>query len=236
MFCTVEKTDEPGYLMEFKTIASGLPASQQRMGGAEDKPAAAGERNCFDPLVEIQPEKPKGSERPEKPIVHTSPKTGDKASEYCKIFNRFVRIGTQQKSDPKLKLRLHIRSVGEIFQFLGDLVYYQDELARLKTVDPKAVAYLNNPVTFGYCSDEPSAGCDDVFIRLDDACNARFSVSYRNGMYHVADFNPSLNGCPSRANGAKDHTLAVLAVLHQLIGLNRSATDIRQTPAVQLVP
>jgi hypothetical protein len=34
----------------------------------------------------------------------------------------------------------------------------------------------------------------------------------------------------------RDHTLEILGVLHQLVGLNKSATDIRSTPAVQLLP
>jgi len=34
----------------------------------------------------------------------------------------------------------------------------------------------------------------------------------------------------------RDHTLEILAVLHRLPGLNKSATDIRATPFVQVVP
>lgn len=34
----------------------------------------------------------------------------------------------------------------------------------------------------------------------------------------------------------RDHTLEILAVLHQVVGLNKSAADIRATPFVQVVP
>ena len=49
---------------------------------------------------------------------------------------------------------------------------------------------LNTPVTFGYCDDDATPGCDEVFIRLDgERCNARFSLTYRDRDYHVANFN-----------------------------------------------
>jgi hypothetical protein len=80
-----------------------------------------------------------------------------------------------------------------------------------------------------------TAGCDDVFLRLDgDACDARFSVHYRQREYHVANYNSG--GCGTRQTGGRDHTLEILAVLHQIVGLHRSATDIRQTPTVQVLP
>jgi hypothetical protein len=94
-------------------------------------------------------------------------------------------------------------------------------------------------VTFGFCGDNPEPGCDDIFLRLDgDPCHARFSLSYRDRSYYVANFNPPGRDstCSPEPHDRKDHTLEVLAVLHQLVGLNKSATDIRTTPAVQLLP
>jgi hypothetical protein len=39
-----------------------------------------------------------------------------------------------------------------------------------------------------------------------------------------------------RAGRDKDHSLEVLSVVHQLVDLNKSATDLRLTPTVQVVP
>jgi hypothetical protein len=38
------------------------------------------------------------------------------------------------------------------------------------------------------------------------------------------------------AGDARDHTLEILSVLHQLVGINKSASDIRATPTVQVLP
>jgi hypothetical protein len=84
-----------------------------------------------------------------------------------------------------------------------------------------------------------------VFLRLDgDACNARFRLSYRDREYAVSNFNQTVARNPAcRADAgrgsdplAKDHTLEILAVLHQLVGINQSAADIRPTPFVQVLP
>src|SRR5262249_50806515 len=138
-------------------------------------------------------------------------------------------------------LRLYIRSVGEIFQFLGDLLHYQEEVRRYVDDNPQLALKLNSPVTFGYCGDQFESGCDDIFLRLDgDPCNSRFSLTYRERAYYAVNFDPpattgSINCRPDRAV-RKDHTLEILGVLHQLVGLNKSAADIRSTPAVQVLP
>jgi len=72
--------------------------------------------------------------------------------------------------------------------------------------------------------------------------NARFTLTYRDAEYAVANIN-ALKGAP-RADGSggagsaqqKDHTIEILSVLHQLVNLNKSATDIRATPSVQVLP
>jgi len=101
-------------------------------------------------------------------------------------------------------------------------------------------------VTFGYCLDQSAAaGCADIFFNLrHDSCNARFTLSYRNRRYSVPNYNPPEGGvfCSSaelvqaNATPARDHTLEVLAVVHQLVDLQKSAGDIKQTPYVQLLP
>jgi hypothetical protein len=142
---------------------------------------------------------------------------------------------------PRLELRLFIRSVGEIFQFLGDLLHYQDEVLKHLERNPQLGLKLNTPVTFGYCGDSPDPGCDDIFLRVEsDPCNARFSVRYREKEYYVAHFDPqpdvSRDDCRPESTARRDHTLEVLAVLHQLIGLHRSAADMRITPSVNVLP
>lgn len=61
-------------------------------------------------------------------------------------------------------------------------------------------------------------------------------------MYYVGNFDPpsrSLAHAPVCRPGSpprKDHAIEVLGVLHQLVGLNKSATDVRATPTVQVLP
>ena len=137
-------------------------------------------------------------------------------------------------------MRLQIRSVGEIFQFLGDLVHYQDEVRHFLESEPRPKLTLNTPVTFGYCPDDPGPGCNDIFFRLDgDPGNARFTLTYRDADYAVANIN-ALKGAPRPVGSGntqpKDHTIEILSVLHQLVNLNKSASDIRATPSVQVLP
>lgn len=226
-FCLSDSSSSPGRAAaDFEVISAG-PST------LDDK------QNCFRPVVEVPAEDSTRAPVPESPLAFAGPTAVTDPSRYCSIYNRF--IGSQpleKKGDyPKLELRLHIRSVGEIFQFLGDLVFYQDELTRYLERSPHPGIRLNTPVTFGYCGDNPEPGCDDVFIRLDgDACNARFSLTYREKEYHVAHFNGADDTCGPRHSTGKDHTLEILSVLHQLVGLHRSAADIRQTPTVQVLP
>lgn len=205
-------------------------------------PARSNKRNCFQQVVDIPPEDSSQLQLRETPITFAAPAIVSDASRYCAIYNRFTGT-TPVDPDPeypKRELRLHIRSVGEIFQFLGDLVYYQEEMKRFLDTNPQSGMKVNTPVTFGYCADQPTPGCDDIFVRLDgDPCNARFSLTYRDRAYHVANYTPTVEAeaaCGPRNADRKDHTLEILAVLHQLIGLHRSAADLRQTPTVQVLP
>ncbi len=199
------------------------------------RPAGA----CFQSVVDVGAEDTVRRSVSPSPIFFRGATDAKEPSRYCGIYNRFSGIVPRPAATPggypRLELKLYIRSVGEIFQFLGDLLHYQEEVKRHVEGHPQLGLKLNSPVTFGYCGDTPEPGCDDIFLRLDgNPCNARFSLAYRDQTYYVSNFDPG--ACSPEPNARKDHTLEVLSVLHQLIGLNKSATDIRSTPAVQLLP
>lgn len=202
-------------------------------------------RSCSQSVVDVTSEEPARRVRSPLRVFFPGVAAVQQPSRYCGIYNRFTGISPPAKADgyPKLELRLYIRSVGEIFQFLGDLLHYQEELRRHLDENRHLQLKLNTPVTFGYCGDSPEPGCDDIFIRLDgDPCNARFTLTYRDREYYVGNFNSSGEGyrqgldCRPEPTARKDHSLEILSVLHQLVGLNKSATDIRATPSVQVLP
>jgi len=201
--------------------------------------SAPDRKSCFQSTVDIAPEDSTRPQINQTPIFFAGQTQVQVPSRYCGIYNRFSGESPRTTIDgyPRLELRLHIRSVGEIFQFLGDLLHYQDEVRRQLDTNPQMKVKLNTPVTFGYCADEASPGCDDYFFRLDgDSCNSRFTLSYRNATYSVANISPPPGQCGQVEAHRKDHTLEILSVLHQLVNLNKSATDIRPTPSVQVLP
>ena len=220
---------------------SGGPSSP-RFESITAGATSAGEKNtCFQSVVEIPPEDSTKKEINESPIFHTGSGAVKTASPYCTIYNHFTGTSAAKKTGdyPKLELRLHIRSVGEIFQFLGDLLQYQDEVKDYLEANRQLNLKLNSPVTFGFCGDHPTPGCDNIFFRLDDdPCNARFTLTYRDREYAVANFNPpeAKSGCRPDHPNRKDYTLEIVSVLHQLVGLNKSATDVRTTPFVNVLP
>jgi hypothetical protein len=225
-------------------LSEGGAAAERGAAGyaviAAGSSAPADKRNCFRSVVDLPGEDSTHPPVIESPLAFAGPRSVAQPSRYCGIYNRFVGPQPNASADgyPKLELRLHIRSVGEIFQFLGDLLHYQDRIKQHREQNPQAPIRMNTPITFGYCTDNPEQGCDDIFLRLDAGfCNARFSLYYRNKVYHVANYDSDGGwACsPQNATG-KDHTLEILAVLQQLVGLHRSATDIRSTPAVQVLP
>jgi hypothetical protein len=201
--------------------------------------AATDRRTCHQSVVDVGAEDAARRTVSPSAVFFRGPAEVKEASRYCGIYNRFSGIAPRPAAAPdgypRLELKLYIRSVGEIFQFLGDLLHYQEEVRRHVEGNPQLALKLNSPVTFGYCGDTPEPGCNDVFLRLDgNPCNARFSLTYRDQHYRVSNFDPA--PCSPEPNARKDHTLEVLSVLHQLVGLNKAATDIRSTPAVQLLP
>jgi hypothetical protein len=201
---------------------------------------------CFQSVVEATRES-HAVTTTDSPIFYKRPASATKPSEFCGHFNRFIGVEKANPKATRTELRLQMRSVGEMIQFLGDLLEYQDALIRMVEREPQARIRLNAPVTFGYCPEEPedarlTSGCDDVFFNLRrDGCNARFSVAYRDATYSVANLNPAHDNPGSDAacrpgSSAKDHTLEILGVVQQLIDLRKSASDIRATPSVQVVP
>jgi len=77
---------------------------------------------------------------------------------------------------------------------------------------------------------------------MGDPCNARFSLTYRDKEYHISNFDPPVDtyrqgpDCHPDPTARKDHTLEILSVMHPLVGLHKSATDIRTTPSVNVLP
>jgi hypothetical protein len=146
-------------------------------------------------------------------------------SRYCDLIQKFDLAQTSHVMTD-YSIGLTIRSVAEIVRFLGDLLHYQDVLQQDND--------LNVPVTLGYNATchaplHPSRDCllrdgGAIFRVNGDDSNARFKVAYREKTYSVGEYSPL------------DHTLEVFSILNQLIGLNKSATDIRSTPLVQVVP
>ena len=221
----------------------GLPPSQYEIVQAGGE-RVGDRKSCYQSVVDAPVEDSNRPQLSETPVFFRGPAEVKQASRYCEIYNRIARVTPPVRDAdgyPKLEVRLHIRSVGEIFQFLGDLLHYQDEVRHYLS-DPQVKQKLNTPVTFGYCPDDPGPGCNDIFFRLDgDPGNARFTLTYRDREYAVANIN-SLDSAPRRdgSSGAgnaqqKDHTLEILSVLHQLVNLNKSAADIRATPSVQVL-
>jgi hypothetical protein len=223
----------------------GVSPSQYEVvqAGAE---RAGDRRSCFQNVVDLPPEDSTKRELTQTPVFFRGPADVKQPSRYCDIYNRFARISPPEKDAagfPKLEVRLHIRSVGEIFQFLGDLVHYQDEIRHYLESEPQPKVKLNTPVTFGYCPDDPGPGCNDIFFRVDgDPANARFTLTYRDRSYAVANINAAVDAARRAGSGGqenghqKDHSIEILSVLHQLVNLNKSASDIRATPSVQVLP
>ncbi len=130
--------------------------------------------------------------------------------------------------DPKiptptlLKAGFASRSVGEMIQFLGDVLWYQDNSKQSQT--------RNVPVTLSYCGVGPWGAAHDCTggilfqVKKGIQTKARFTLSYRDEYYSIGDY------------GEDDHSLQVMAIINQLINLNKSATDLRATPIVQVVP
>jgi hypothetical protein len=184
-------------------------------------------------------------------------KTSQDAENFCEVFDQVVTakenfLAAVEKGEPgnvsapkaTKGLRFEMRSVGEIIQFLGDLLEFQETLEENHKTHPTEAQSVNRTLTFGYCPEESDRpGCGDIFFNLrHDTCNVRFSLSYRGQKYAVPNYDTPRNvTCPSdeapgTAAPQRNHTLEVLAVVNQLIDLQKSAKDIRETPYIQVLP
>jgi hypothetical protein len=189
-----------------------------------------------------------------------------RVAEFCARFGRVIEQlhgpekagdATLTKStDPKPQIRMEIRSVGEIIQFLGDLMAYQETLQAYSAAPGAAtpridISKLNPILTFGFCAYASEPHCGDVFFNISnaDTDDFRFTVRYRGQVYFVPRYNrpeqwQGAGSTPCSQPGSKpgsdpsciDHTLEVLAVVNQLIDLQRSAKDVQQTPYVSVLP
>jgi hypothetical protein len=151
---------------------------------------------------------------------------------------------------------MEIRSVGEITQFLGDLMAYQEAVRAYKGGQAASDGVkLNSVLTFGYCATDvsPDPHCGDFFFNVsatNDTEESRFSVRYRGQTYSVPRFSrpdqwqaagstpcSKADSRPGVDPSCIDHTLEVLAVVNQLTDLQRSAQDVQQTtPYVSVLP
>jgi hypothetical protein len=190
-------------------------------------------------------------------VVLNSPadESTENEGDYCRIFDKFREgLNKEPEKNPTYQIQLQIRSVGEMIHFLGDLLYYQDalrdkDLKGFIATTRGELADLHNPVTLGYCpiegqgtKDPASQGNWDILFNLDYVpAQARFDLTYRNRQYAVGKFNPPKSSpkpnstCDEEFTSRKDHTLEVLSVVNQLVNLNKSATDLRTTPFVQIL-
>lgn len=189
---------------------------------------------CARPLVDISSKSRAEAKDPETKKVYFA-KDENSPTSFCSVFDGVTAelapslpakaSATQGDVHRKYELQFNIRSVGEMIQFLGDLLAYQDAI---RPYMPSK--RLNDPVTLNWCGDAPAnAGepCSEggvLFTAAADPLTARFSGTYRTETFAIA--NSSLD----------DHSLEVLSVLHQLVDLNKSATDVKTTPFVQVIP
>jgi len=199
---------------------------------------------CFRSIVDVGASEAASAGGYEAPVFRARG-AEDKPSAFCGQYNRFLGMEAAADAHMTRSLRLQIRSVGEIIQFLGDLLEYQDAITQHAREHPGMSLNLNTPVTFGFCPDVPleeraRSGCGDVFFNLWRSCSGRFNLDYRGESYAVAPHDAlsqsaGEGACPAAA-GAKDHTLEILSVVGQLVDLRKSANDIRATPYVQVLP
>lgn len=119
-----------------------------------------------------------------------------------------------QKNAPQYTL--HLRSVEEIFYYLGNLVA------------PDAQNYvLRQFGTYKGCPRIP------FFISTMPVDHARFSVSYRGDTYYIGDTSRRIE-CGDR-DGVVDNTMRILAIVNDLLNLSRDASETPTTKAVQAV-
>jgi hypothetical protein len=144
-------------------------------------------------------------------------------SQYCGIVEDLVtalREGHPRKG-VDLTLSLTPRSAAGLVRFIGDLLYYQDHA--------KADCWHNVPVTLsyvGHCNAPEDLQKEGGWIFRLNGKNGppRFSLEYRGHSYTIAQ------------DDRRDHSLEVLAIVNQVINLNKSAPSLATTPTVRVIP
>jgi hypothetical protein len=147
--------------------------------------------------------------------------------EYCKIVQGFLSE-SRNAGKGRFSLDLVPRSAAEMVRFLGDLLYYQDQL-------PIQDGHHNVPVTLGFDWDCARGGTNGSaeclrrqggwLFRVNGNNGApRIALRYRKGTYTIAENDPS------------DHSLEVLSVVNLVVNLNKSASDLKTTPTIRVIP
>jgi hypothetical protein len=150
----------------------------------------------------------------------TKPRPVQKALPPCAKLADWIAAPWDCEIDKKrLHFTVTLRSAGDVVHFLGDLEYLQEHPFALQ---PKN--HLNPLVTIGFPGDMDPSNGGVLFTLTRGAVPGRFQVVYADGTYTVGNANDS------------DHTLQVLSIVTQLINLNKSAKDLRETPTVKLIP
>jgi hypothetical protein len=129
-----------------------------------------------------------------------------------------------------------------MIRFVGDIEYYQQRMRSIYTRNGVAIIdhHHNNPVTLGWNYDDhkTAPGSDACGFR-DGGCLfrlngkkgvPRFTVVYAGKSYTVNQNDPD-----DTESQPVDHSLEVIALLNQLVNLNKSASEIRSTPLIQVV-
>jgi hypothetical protein len=124
-------------------------------------------------------------------------------------------LRTRTPPQPYVHYTLHLRSVEQIFYYLGTLI--------------------NTRSTYGLRTEGPLAGCPRIpfFIDTVPSDYTRFAVNYRGAVYYVADTSRRIQ-CAGGAN-IGDYTMPILAALNDLLNLNRDADEVPTTKAVTAV-
>lgn len=123
--------------------------------------------------------------------------------------SRNIGLGTSAADGVEYAIRL--RSVEQVFYFLGNLV---------------------NPASrYRLRQDPPYRDCPLIpfYILEQQEEHTRLSVVYQGRTYYISNIQ-RIDNC-----GRRDNTLTVLSIVNDLLNLNRDANDLPTTRAVQVV-
>jgi hypothetical protein len=249
------------------TTALCLSRAQARGGGAEEEESTcAGAAIGTGGSADADDSKTQDVQAFPEFVAPDDPRVTDFCTSFGRVIEQLHVPDTNEQmltkpTDPKPRIRMEIRSVGEIIQFLGDLMAYQEAIQAYQHSSSNKTSRLDimalNPIlTFGFCgylaNHALDPHCGDYFFNISstsDSEDSRFSVRYRGQTYYVPRYslpdqwqNAEIAPCsggeakPGKDASCIDHTLEVLAVVNQLTDLQRSAQDVQQTPYVSVLP